>query len=309
MTWKATVRLSFVLIVLCLPTASGCTVCKNLRRTVCQEPSIFSWKKDKRRSEDLYREWAIAAWQQECSGLGLSPGPEYRAGFLDGFTDFVFAGGTGEPPPIPPRRYWNAALRSPAGKELAEEWFAGYRHGARVAHEGGYRDSVTIATSFSTEIPDQLDIGPVLHSEEIDAEVLTPWLELPTPKLKPEPDVNGTPLKTAPTDGARNEIRESASNRLEVSKVVLAMAEHPSPITADHDSRTATIGTPRRLLPQGVTQAATRGVAATNATGSAEIPPDQSTLRMVPAGSDSSVTSPGNSGSRRRMSSAVEFTR
>src|SRR5688500_7470219 len=69
-------------------------------------------------------------------------------GFRDGFVDFVYLGGTGEPPPVPPRQFWNVMLRSPEGKVRANLWFDGYRHGAAVARDGGYRELGRVHSSL-----------------------------------------------------------------------------------------------------------------------------------------------------------------
>lgn len=114
------------------------------------EPYQYCFKIDKIRSLALYREWAELEWQQTLLACGdAAATPSYAAGFQDGFVDYVYAGGTGEPPPVPPREFWNVALRSLDGKAMVNEWFEGYRHGAQVAMEGGYRTLATIHTSFT----------------------------------------------------------------------------------------------------------------------------------------------------------------
>jgi hypothetical protein len=118
-------------------------------RTVWHEPAAYSWKHDRRRSEESYRQWADAALAEE---LGRCPdlfgGPDYVMGFRDGFVDFVYLGGTGEPPPVPPRHFWNVMLRSPEGKQRANLWFDGYRHGAAAARDGGYRELGRVNSSL-----------------------------------------------------------------------------------------------------------------------------------------------------------------
>ena len=111
----------------------GCTLCKNAKRTIIDEPSDFSWMEDRKESIEVYHCWADRAWREQSSA-----DPEqctsriYIAGFKDGFVEYVFAGGTGEPPPVPPRQYWNVDKRNPRGHMAATDWFAGFRHGAQV---------------------------------------------------------------------------------------------------------------------------------------------------------------------------------
>jgi hypothetical protein len=137
-----------LLVVLLAMGMPGCSVCRDFQRTMLKEPAEFSWKLDRRRSVKMYREWADEAWKTCCAGCGVSPDgitQEYEAGFRDGFVEYVYAGGTGEPPPAPPRKFWNAGFRDEEGRAAAQFWFKGYRHGASVARDGGYRDRVILA--------------------------------------------------------------------------------------------------------------------------------------------------------------------
>jgi hypothetical protein len=102
-------------------------------------------------------------------------------GFLDGFTDFVYAGGSGEPPPVPPRQFWNVEWRSPRGHEASQDWFSGYRHGARVARDGGFRQRAIVQSSVSW-----MGIHPALFS---GAEEITPLEDLGLAPL-PDPDTD-----------------------------------------------------------------------------------------------------------------------
>jgi hypothetical protein len=139
----------YIAIVAWCISSMGCTICQNARRTLWQEPSAYSWKHDRRRSADAYQQWANAELAEEASRCpDLFGDPAYIMGFRDGFVDFVWAGGTGEPPPVPPRQFWNVMLRSPDGKARANLWFDGYRHGAAAARDGGYRDLGIVQSSL-----------------------------------------------------------------------------------------------------------------------------------------------------------------
>jgi hypothetical protein len=72
---------------------------------------------------------------------------DYASGFKDGFADYLYAGGTGEPPPLPPRDYWKIHYETAQGHQAMEDWFAGFRHGAAVAEQSGYRQWVTLPSS------------------------------------------------------------------------------------------------------------------------------------------------------------------
>ena len=178
---------------------TGCTVCENARRTVWTEPSAFYWKKDKRRSMAVYSSWADAAWSEESQSCpDMMNRPDYRMGFHDGFVDFVWGGGTGEPPPVPPRKMWNVVFRSDEGHQLAEDWFAGYRHGARVARDGGYRSLATLRSSMfgmeegeASNYPADMWPGGGMDSHG-DWSTTQP---LPAPDMAPAPPASGSAIK------------------------------------------------------------------------------------------------------------------
>jgi hypothetical protein len=74
---------------------------------------------------------------------------DFESGFKEGFSDFLYSGGTGAPPPVPPRCYWNFKYETPEGHKAAENWFAGFRAGAENARESGYRKLVLVPASTS----------------------------------------------------------------------------------------------------------------------------------------------------------------
>jgi hypothetical protein len=193
-----------------LVVMTGCTVCHNAMRTVCHEPAAFSWKHDRRRSVELYRQWADQAWAEELSQCPeLFSQGDYAVGFRDGFVDFVYAGGTGEPPPVPPRQFWNAILRSPDGRQRADQWFAGYRHGAQVARDGGYREMGTIRTSLvSGGEPLNSPMYPP-DSAGFDApDIDTRWR---APEVLPEPGADlQTPASDSPVDAPAHDTQRDS---------------------------------------------------------------------------------------------------
>jgi hypothetical protein len=197
--------------------ASGCTVCRQTRRTLCQEPSRFSELLDRKRSIHTYRCWAKQAWLEERkSSPDLPVSEAYELGFSDGFTNYVYAGGTGEPPPVPPREFWNVCERSPDGKAAAAEWLAGYRHGSRVARAGGYRERGVVLTSL---IPFDDQPGPggmpmmapdgsgLMAPPTFEGEVLGPAIEdsasVPTTEGADGPESEARP--TMPVGDASSE--------------------------------------------------------------------------------------------------------
>jgi hypothetical protein len=128
---------------------------------------------------------AEEAWQVFAqANPGHPSSPDYVRGFEDGFADFLYAGGTGEPPPLPPRQYWRITFETPQGHQAIEDWFAGFRFGAAVARESGYREGVTIPSSLPSSnaadlyLPSTLTERSALPSDE----VLPPPKEIPAPR-------------------------------------------------------------------------------------------------------------------------------
>ncbi len=256
---------------------NGCTVCELALRTMRYEPAAYSWKHDKVRSRRLYRTWAEEAWQLEqqgCQDSGLSQ--EFGMGFRDGFVDYVYAGGTGEPPPVPPRRFWNASLRSPEGQQLAQQWFNGYRRGAQVARDGGYRSMATIHSSLMGMDP-QFNGEPLENyvPDESNFQEHSPFEDdLPIPDSAPRPEAAAQPSQDE-AEIESKELNSKGSARAQEDSVPSAdssqgepqgnklpeIDSQPTPEGAElpserriapplEDLRPATEGVPEMVLPE-----------------------------------------------------------
>lgn len=196
------------LAILCVLLACGSTGCKVVRwnayRTLLAEPKQFDWRKDRCQSRTLYRSWAADAWQEHCTDGCARQTSDYVIGFQDGFVEYCYFGGTTEPPPVPPRPYWNPLNRSSPLSEDAEEWFAGYRHGAQVARDGGYRQQAVVPVSVLTgccgEDSPSAGCCGARGPMELMTVPLGPMLEpMPAPAPTPTPTpIQGAPLP-APT--------------------------------------------------------------------------------------------------------------
>jgi hypothetical protein len=190
------------LIVLCCANSVGCCRVLNLAyRTTRYEPSLYCAGCDETRSLDVYSQWAERAWSEQIAGCSDAvPSSDYAFGFRAGFVDYCYAGGTGEPPPVPPRIYWNVELRSPEGKARARDWFEGYRQGARVARAGGYREAAVVASSTGlavhSERGEYAGQGMSMQGFPVDAtapaEVQPPLEALPVPTT-PSPESGSQP--------------------------------------------------------------------------------------------------------------------
>ncbi|MGL4555770.1 MAG: hypothetical protein ACRC33_31770, partial [Gemmataceae bacterium] len=143
---------------------------------------------------------AKAAWNEVAPSVRPGECPEdYKCGFLDGFIDFLDAGGDGEPPLVPPFRYRLTKHMTPAGAKAVESWFSGFRHGSSAARASGKRESILVQLSGPAvaaaepappprspapppQLPRPADGGP-------DARPAKPKdTVLPQPRELPEPD-------------------------------------------------------------------------------------------------------------------------
>jgi hypothetical protein len=87
-------------------------------------------------------------WEQECRQAPGRPYPhDFAKGFVEGYVDYLDAGGSGEPPRAAPFRYRLLKYKNPAGVQAAEAWFAGFRYGASVAEASGLREVILVPLS------------------------------------------------------------------------------------------------------------------------------------------------------------------
>lgn len=139
----------YIASLLLLASSAGClNVCHNAARTLCKEPKEFSWRQDRCQSKALYGAWAADAWKDQLAAGAPNTSADFATGFQCGFVEFCYAGGSGEPPPVPPRPYWNPLNRAAPYSEMAVHWFDGYRLGARVARDGGYRAQAVVPSTL-----------------------------------------------------------------------------------------------------------------------------------------------------------------
>ncbi|MBI1830580.1 MAG: hypothetical protein HYR84_03910, partial [Planctomycetes bacterium] len=144
---------------------SGCALVQDARRNLCVSVcSPFEAHREQARN----RRWAEAAWQQlACSEHFCKKSDDYARGFKDGYVEYVFRGGDGEPPLVAPLRYRHMRYQTADGYAAIEDWFAGYRHGAALARETGARRWVTGPSSLPGELlaqgpPDMPTFAPAL---------------------------------------------------------------------------------------------------------------------------------------------------
>jgi hypothetical protein len=90
---------------------------------------------------------AKEAWETVCSSEpDQTYSKDYAEGFRAGFADYLKEGGMTIPPSMPPYRYWFVCNQTPEGVAAADDWYAGYQRGARLAHDSPLRELAVVPT-------------------------------------------------------------------------------------------------------------------------------------------------------------------
>lgn len=112
---------------------------------------------------------------------------DYERGYKDGFTDYLDFGGCGEPPPVPPRRYWKNAYQTPEGHQAIQDWFAGFRNGVSDAEASGWRHFATVPSSVVPGVDVQSPLGIAMANAppEGPSGPEPESIPIPLPKLGP----------------------------------------------------------------------------------------------------------------------------
>ena len=147
-------------VILCAPLLSaivcltGCGLTREThrvvelaRRTTITEPRFFDYVHNDKLAQREARLRAEQAWAEVAPSVP-DVSPDYENGFTEGFADYLYRGGEGEPPLIPPRGYWNLRFLNQFGKRSTNDWYAGFRHGAQTCKASGLRDMWTVPTSL-----------------------------------------------------------------------------------------------------------------------------------------------------------------
>ena len=136
---------AFIVLLLC-PISGGCAALFPIgTRNLLYEAHP---EKDSQIEQLYFRHLANQAWtnyQQSIDGRLNNDSPDYACGFRDGYVDYLYAGGNGEPPALLPKRYLRFREQRNHGCQGLMDWYAGFRHGAAVAHDSGIRKSLVIA--------------------------------------------------------------------------------------------------------------------------------------------------------------------
>src|SRR5437879_1645333 len=105
-----------------LAACQGCAPLANSVRTVMIEPVEYCRRLDNK--ADKKRSYALAkeSWQEfQASHADTGFSGDFGRGFQEGFADYLYAGGYGNPPPVPPRSYWRAGYGTPEGHRAIDD--------------------------------------------------------------------------------------------------------------------------------------------------------------------------------------------
>jgi hypothetical protein len=198
-----------ILLVAVVPVLSGCNLFKLAAFNATNEPHLYSDQQHlKKRAYDFAQE----AWLDHLSHLKTDCPPKaFESGYIDGFADYLFKGGNGAPPTVPPNYLRRYQYLSPDGHSEIEEYYSGFAAGAADAKASGQRIYFTIPVSSPLPKADKIlehgteePIIEVLPSpKEADAgqtriaPELPPAVAVSSPRLAdapPAPPVTGRQL-------------------------------------------------------------------------------------------------------------------
>jgi hypothetical protein len=102
---------------------------------------------DSRTRKDTCRA-AREAWRNvERANPNQHFSADYAEGFKAGFADFLYEGGDGLPPAVPPFHYQLARYQTPEGHQAIVQWYAGFAEGSAQARASGEREKFVIPLS------------------------------------------------------------------------------------------------------------------------------------------------------------------
>src|SRR5262249_51791269 len=135
---------------------------------------------------------AETAFAQRGADVGAAS-EAFHDGFIEGFIDYVEAGGSGEPPYLPPFHFRLTEYRTPEGHAAIGDWYAGFREGSAAARASGLGEltyvplpgpAVPADGQVATELPVDVQIVQPFAGDR----ARSPW-EAPGSPVLPRPTV------------------------------------------------------------------------------------------------------------------------
>lgn len=102
-------------ILMCL-ACSGCGLLVNAGRNFVVQPVACI---DDCKTRKLNRMLAAEAWEKTVAGHEDAYSKHYGRGFQKGYADYLYSGGSGQPPPVPPWYYQTLFYQTPSAPRFA----------------------------------------------------------------------------------------------------------------------------------------------------------------------------------------------
>jgi hypothetical protein len=150
------------------------------KRTTDLEPKHFSHFHNEHATRLRNHAIAKQAWREVMADSQLAVSEHYARGFLCGFSDYLYRGGSGEPPLVPPRGYWHLGYQSDRGQQAIDDWYQGFRQGSQECRERGLRDLAVVPSSRASS-PVALTDFPSLPTDPVPFDTDSPEA-LPSPE-------------------------------------------------------------------------------------------------------------------------------
>ncbi len=148
------------------------------KRTVDLEPKRFPYFRNAKFTRLRNRALAKQVWGEIAAESPEPFSEHYSQGFVSGFADYLYRGGSGDAPPIPPRSYWHMGYQSPEGKQAIQDWYDGFRHGSQECQASGYRQLAVVPSSrpdgVKKPVGDPARLEQSARERPLDHEVLPP---------------------------------------------------------------------------------------------------------------------------------------
>ena len=215
---------NLLLLIIGVLLLSGCGVTKETHRlyelayrTTHVEPQFYEYIKSERVAQREARLLAEQAWG-EIAVTMPNASRDFENGFTEGFADYLYRGGTGDPPVIPPRGYWHLRFLNHFGKNTINEWYEGFRQGAANCKARGLREMWLVPTSLilepdppsSPSIPRVQEKMWSADSNRFDEETDEETFDLEDPEDPPVPDGGEGDVGSAYDDQAEDSQSEDS---------------------------------------------------------------------------------------------------
>lgn len=123
----------------------GCSMVESGARNLVGEPAHYPTNVENGLMCTRDHNLAAEVWRNyQASHPECAASCDFGWGFRQGFADYLYSGGTGQPPPVPPRDYWKIQYQTPEGLHAIEEWYAGFKAGTEAAKATGIRERVVV---------------------------------------------------------------------------------------------------------------------------------------------------------------------